>query len=94
MHPWNPRLLCPIHANIVFRRPQQAMQSPGLQAAQMEHPPAALLTMRAQAMEPFFSVLLSALFLGESPSAPVLAALLPVVGGVALASASEVTFNW
>jgi drug/metabolite transporter (DMT)-like permease len=47
-----------------------------------------------QAMEPFFSVLLSALFLGEAPSAPVIAALLPVVGGVALASASEVTFNW
>lgn len=45
-------------------------------------------------MEPFFSVLLSALFLGESPSAPVLLSLLPIVGGVALASASEVTFNW
>ena len=45
-------------------------------------------------MEPFFSVLLSALFLGESPTAPVLLSLLPIVGGVALASASEVTFNW
>lgn len=47
-----------------------------------------------QAMEPFFSVLLSALFLGESPTVPVVLSLLPVVGGVALASASEVTFNW
>ncbi|KAK9846393.1 hypothetical protein WJX81_002918 [Elliptochloris bilobata] len=47
-----------------------------------------------KAMEPFFSVLLSALFLGESPTAPVLLSLLPIVGGVALASASEVTFNW
>ncbi len=47
-----------------------------------------------QAMEPFFSVLLSSLFLGESPSLAVIASLLPVVGGVALASTSEVTFNW
>lgn len=45
-------------------------------------------------MEPFFSVLLSALFLGESPSIPIVLSLLPVVGGVALASATEVTFNW
>ena len=48
----------------------------------------------AQAMEPFFSVTLSALFLGEAPTLPVVLSLLPVVGGVALASASEVTFNW
>lgn len=47
-----------------------------------------------QAMEPFFSVLLSALFLGESPSIPIVLSLLPVVGGVALASATEATFNW
>ncbi|CAK0747801.1 holo-[acyl-carrier-protein] synthase [Coccomyxa viridis] len=47
-----------------------------------------------KAMEPFFSVLLSSLFLGESPSLAVVASLLPVVGGVALASTSEVTFNW
>lgn len=45
-------------------------------------------------MEPFFSVTLSALFLGEAPTVPVVLSLLPVVGGVALASASEVTFNW
>ncbi len=51
-------------------------------------------TSSAQAMEPFFSVLLSSLFLGESPSLAVVASLLPVVGGVALASTSEVTFNW
>ena len=47
-----------------------------------------------QAMEPFFSVLLSSLFLGDTPTLPVIASLLPVVGGVALASTSEVTFNW
>ena len=45
-------------------------------------------------MEPFFSVLLSSLFLGDTPTLPVIASLVPVVGGVALASTSEVTFNW
>ncbi|CAG9460678.1 unnamed protein product [Pedinophyceae sp. YPF-701] len=47
-----------------------------------------------KAMEPFFSVLLSAIFLGDIPSLPVLATLFPIIGGVALASASEATFNW
>lgn len=47
-----------------------------------------------KAMEPFFSVLLSALFLGEKATAPVLLTLLPIVGGVAAASISEVTFDW
>jgi len=47
-----------------------------------------------KAMEPFFSVLLSALFLGEAPTLAVVGSLLPIVGGVALASASEATFNW
>ncbi|KAK7330498.1 hypothetical protein VNO77_24693 [Canavalia gladiata] len=47
-----------------------------------------------KAMEPFFSVLLSAMFLGENPTAWVLASLVPIVGGVALASATEVSFNW
>lgn len=45
-------------------------------------------------MEPFFSVLLSYLFLGEAQSPLVIATLLPIVGGVAMASVSEVTFNW
>jgi Triose-phosphate Transporter family len=46
-----------------------------------------------QAMEPFFSVLLSWLFLGEAASAPVLLSLLPIVGGVAAASVSEVRLD-
>ena len=45
-------------------------------------------------MEPFFSVLLSSLFLGDTPSIPVLLSLVPIVGGVVAASASEATFNW
>lgn len=47
-----------------------------------------------QSMEPFFSVLLSSIFLGDTPSIPVLLSLLPIVGGVVAASASEATFNW
>jgi solute carrier family 35 protein E1 len=47
-----------------------------------------------KAMEPFFSVVLSAMFLGEIPSLWVVGSLLPIVGGVGLASMSEVSFNW
>lgn len=47
-----------------------------------------------KAMEPFFSVLLSAMFLGELPTLWVLGSLVPIVGGVALASVTEVSFNW
>ncbi|XP_051133462.1 phosphoenolpyruvate/phosphate translocator 1, chloroplastic-like [Andrographis paniculata] len=47
-----------------------------------------------KAMEPFFSVLFSALFLGEFPSLWVVSSLLPIVGGVALASMTEASFNW
>ncbi|KAG1666357.1 hypothetical protein FOA52_007895 [Chlamydomonas sp. UWO 241] len=45
-------------------------------------------------MEPFFSVMLSSLFLGDAPSAMVLLTLVPIVGGVALASMAEASFNW
>jgi solute carrier family 35 protein E1 len=47
-----------------------------------------------KAMEPFFSVLLSALFLGEFPSVWVVLSIMPIVGGVALASLTEASFNW
>ncbi|KAF5732156.1 triose phosphate/phosphate translocator non-green plastid chloroplastic-like [Tripterygium wilfordii] len=47
-----------------------------------------------KATEPFFSVLLSSMFLGEFPTPWVVASLLPIVGGVALASATEASFNW
>jgi hypothetical protein len=36
----------------------------------------------------------SAIFLGDIPALPVLLTLLPIVGGVIMASLSEVTFNW
>ncbi|KAH7550470.1 hypothetical protein ACOSP7_024187 [Xanthoceras sorbifolium] len=47
-----------------------------------------------KAMEPFFSVILSAMFLGEMPTVWVVGSLLPIVGGVALASVTEASFNW
>ncbi|TKY73509.1 Phosphoenolpyruvate/phosphate translocator 1 [Spatholobus suberectus] len=47
-----------------------------------------------KAMEPFFSVVLSAMFLGEMPTLWVVGSLVPIVGGVALASATEASFNW
>ena len=39
-------------------------------------------------MEPFFSVVMSWLFLGSTPTLPLMATLVPIVGGVALASFS------
>ncbi|XVF54103.1 hypothetical protein PTKIN_Ptkin05aG0153800 [Pterospermum kingtungense] len=47
-----------------------------------------------KAMEPFFAVVLSAMFLGELPTLWVVASLVPIVGGVALASVTEASFNW
>ncbi|MED6120465.1 Palmitoyl-protein thioesterase 1 [Stylosanthes scabra] len=47
-----------------------------------------------KAMEPFFSVVLSAMFLGEMPTPWVVGSLVPIVGGVALASVTEASFNW
>ncbi|KAF3329055.1 phosphoenolpyruvate/phosphate translocator 1 [Carex littledalei] len=51
-------------------------------------------THTVKAMEPFFSVLLSALFLRQQPSGMAIATLIPVVGGVILASFTEASFNW
>ncbi|CAL5186244.1 unnamed protein product [Lathyrus oleraceus] len=47
-----------------------------------------------KAMEPFFTVVLSSFLLGEVPTFWVVSSLLPIVGGVALASMTEVSFNW
>ncbi|KAH9790806.1 phosphoenolpyruvate/phosphate translocator 2 [Citrus sinensis] len=47
-----------------------------------------------KAMEPFFTVLFAALFLGEKPTIWLASSLVPIVGGVALASLTEATFNW
>ncbi|KAJ0905738.1 putative triose phosphate/phosphoenolpyruvate translocator, sugar phosphate transporter [Helianthus annuus] len=47
-----------------------------------------------KAMEPFFTVLFSVLLLSERPSMWVVSSLVPIVGGVALASFTEASFNW
>ncbi|KAK9925325.1 hypothetical protein M0R45_033652 [Rubus argutus] len=47
-----------------------------------------------KAMEPFFTVLFSALLLAERPNIWVVSSLVPIVGGVALASFTEASFNW
>ncbi|TYI02264.1 hypothetical protein ES332_A11G256900v1 [Gossypium tomentosum] len=46
-----------------------------------------------KAMQPFFIVLFSVLFLGEWPTFWIVFSLIPVVGGVALASFTEASFN-
>ena len=51
-------------------------------------------THTVKAAEPLFSVILSSIFLGQTPSVPVVFSLLPIIAGVALASTSEITFNW
>merc|ERR1711972_1213457 len=47
-----------------------------------------------KASEPVVSSVLNFVFMGEVMKWPVYAALLPIIGGVGLASASELSFNW
>ncbi|GBG67579.1 hypothetical protein CBR_g708 [Chara braunii] len=47
-----------------------------------------------KALEPFFSATASQLFLGQSIPLPIWMSLAPVVLGVSLASASELSFTW
>jgi solute carrier family 35 protein E1 len=47
-----------------------------------------------KASEPVVSCMLNAVFCGEVLAWPVYASLLPIIGGVGLASASEMSFNW
>lgn len=47
-----------------------------------------------KSLEPFVNVVASAAFLGSVFPFPVYASLLPVVGGVIMASVSEVSFTW
>lgn len=52
------------------------------------------LTHTVKTLEPAFNVLLSRLILGEATPLPVVATLVPIMAGVALASAGELSFNW
>eukprot|EP00522_Entomoneis_paludosa_P005392 CAMPEP_0172472266 /NCGR_PEP_ID=MMETSP1065-20121228/68246_1 /TAXON_ID=265537 /ORGANISM="Amphiprora paludosa, Strain CCMP125" /LENGTH=453 /DNA_ID=CAMNT_0013230397 /DNA_START=312 /DNA_END=1674 /DNA_ORIENTATION=+ len=47
-----------------------------------------------KALEPFFSAIVSAIYLGKWMKAPVYATLLPVVGGVGYACLKERSFSW
>lgn len=51
-------------------------------------------THTVKATEPFFSVALSQRILGEIPTVGVCLSLIPIVFGVAIASATEASFNW
>lgn len=45
-------------------------------------------------LEPAFNVILSQLILGQATPVPVMLSLVPIMAGVALASAAELSFNW
>lgn len=52
------------------------------------------LTHTVKTLEPAFNVLLSQLVLGQSTPLPVVLTLIPIMFGVGLASAGELSFNW
>lgn len=52
------------------------------------------LTHTVKTLEPAFNVVMSKLVLGTVTPLPVVASLLPIIIGVAMASAAEVSFNW
>lgn len=52
------------------------------------------LTHTVKTLEPAFNVLLSKVILGTSTPLPVMASLVPIMVGVAMASAAELSFNW
>eukprot|EP01026_Neomeris_dumetosa_P025717 TRINITY_DN21124_c0_g1_i1.p1 TRINITY_DN21124_c0_g1~~TRINITY_DN21124_c0_g1_i1.p1 ORF type:complete len:442 (-),score=56.18 TRINITY_DN21124_c0_g1_i1:440-1669(-) len=52
------------------------------------------LTHTVKTLEPAFNVVLSKLILGQSTPLPVAGTLIPIMLGVAMASAAELSFNW
>ena len=52
------------------------------------------LTHTIKSLEPFFTVALSYLFIGTVPSLSVMMTLVPIVAGVVIASATDLSFNW
>ena len=75
--------------------PPAFMHAAGHVAANLSFAAVAIsLTHTVKTMEPAFNVLLSKLILGEATPLPVMATLLPIMVGVAMASAAELSFNW
>ncbi len=52
------------------------------------------LTHTVKTLEPAFNVVLMKLILGESTPLPAVLSLIPIIVGVGLASAGELSFNW
>ena len=52
------------------------------------------LTHTIKSMEPFFTVVISWMLMHTRPAKRVLASLLPIVVGVVVASATDISFNW
>ncbi|KAG1666122.1 hypothetical protein FOA52_010912 [Chlamydomonas sp. UWO 241] len=52
------------------------------------------LTHTVKTLEPAFNVVLSSLVLGQSTPLPAVLSLIPIIVGVGLASAGELSFNW
>jgi Tpt phosphate/phosphoenolpyruvate translocator len=75
--------------------PPAAMHAIGHVAANLSFAAVAIsLTHTVKTLEPAFNVVLSRLVLGEATPLPVMATLLPIMVGVAMASAAELSFNW
>jgi Tpt phosphate/phosphoenolpyruvate translocator len=75
--------------------PPAAMHAIGHVAANLSFAAVAIsLTHTVKTLEPAFNVVLSRLVLGEATPLPVMAALIPIMAGVAMASAAELSFNW
>jgi len=52
------------------------------------------LTHTVKTLEPAFNVVLGRVLLGTATPGPVVATLIPIMAGVAMASAAELSFNW
>lgn len=52
------------------------------------------LTHTVKTLEPAFNVMLSQVILGQPTPLPVMLSLAPIMLGVALASAADLSFNW
>ena len=75
--------------------PPAAMHAIGHVAANLSFAAVAIsLTHTVKTLEPAFNVILSKVVLGEATALPVMASLLPIMVGVAMASAAELSFNW
>ena len=71
------------------------MHALGHVAANLSYAAVAIsLTHTVKTLEPAFNLVLSKLILGEATPLPVLLTLVPIMFGVALASAGELSFNW